>query len=676
MQRILEADPAGDSKDLCMYSALFIAALISLTLLSSKAVSEPRIALLIGNSDYQHVSSLLNPENDTSLIAGKLESAGFDVFLVNGADREEMSQAISEFGVALREAGREATGLFYYAGHGVQSDKVNYLIPTDARVTSVADLSLVAIDTNAIIGQMASAGNVMNIVILDACRNNPFVQARDISESGLAEIDAPTGTLLVYSTAPETVALDGIGMNSPFATAFSSKLLDPGLPIAQLLIEVRNDVLAITLNRQTTWDSGSPTISFSFVAASANTSNQPARDEEATALFVEAYSQGTLLAFENFVSEYPRSPLATAALAEMAALRAANDRAERDALGLNETDLSIAELAQQISLLPSIPHPEDSLQGLTGNVDAPAGRDTIQLISAQRKELQLRLTSLGLDTGGVDGTIGPRTRRALSGWQDANQINPSGFFSPEQVPLFVEQTTAEAILLLDASDDTAPDADNVEYPIYMVDLLIDYCSNARRSGDDYVYASNGNGYGFCMYGDVSISELSQLAVERCNQATPTWIANILECRVVSVNGQDAESEILASLRQDNREPVIVELTDLETGISENYTGFLENGRYLSFSTREIRFVLENGDVVCDGVVNEYDVGSTFHLLCGDRRLVLINSLLEASIDGLIALEGRIQPVGTFYARGVNTLVRIESNWPEGTVILPVPLGFD
>ncbi|WP_299483920.1 caspase family protein [uncultured Roseibium sp.] len=228
---------------------------------------DPRLALVVGNSAYTHVTPLDNPKNDAVLMAESLEAVGFDVMLVTDASRDELTRAIADFGRKLREADDDATGLFYYAGHGVQSFGDNFLLPVDVNLSDAADLSLVAVPAQALLRQMFSANNQTNIVILDACRDNPFVAIPDLNENGLAEMKAPRGTFLAYSTAPGEVALDGTGGNSPFTGSLARRMSTPGLPIETLFKNVRLDVLAATNGVQTPWDTSSMTANFQFVPA-------------------------------------------------------------------------------------------------------------------------------------------------------------------------------------------------------------------------------------------------------------------------------------------------------------------------------------------------------------------------------------------------------------------------
>ncbi|MBD1546010.1 caspase family protein [Roseibium aggregatum] len=232
-----------------------------------RAMAEARLALVIGNGAYVNVAALRNPVNDAILMADSLRKVGFDVKLITEARQDELIRAISDFGRKLRGAGDDATGLFYYAGHGVQSFGSNFLLPVDIALQDAADLSLVGVPAQAVLRQMFSARNKTNIVILDACRNNPFVTIPDLSDNGLAEIKAPRGTFLAYSTAPGDVAVDGTGKNSPFTEALATHLSAPGVPIEALFKDVRVEVVKLTGGKQTPWDTSSLTVDFQFVPA-------------------------------------------------------------------------------------------------------------------------------------------------------------------------------------------------------------------------------------------------------------------------------------------------------------------------------------------------------------------------------------------------------------------------
>jgi len=235
--------------------------------LAAPATAEPRIALVIGNGAYQSVTQLDNPVSDGELMASTLQAVGFEVTLLVNGTQDEIKRAVAGFGRALRAAGPEATGLFYYAGHGVQSRGENYLLPVDGAIQDEADLDLVAVPADWVLRQLFSARNRTNIVILDACRNNPF-ETLGGTESGLAEMNAPTGTFIAYASAPGSVAMDGAaGTHSPFTKALTDGILVKGQPIEQVFKQVRVAVLDATGGQQTPWDSSSLTGEFYFEAA-------------------------------------------------------------------------------------------------------------------------------------------------------------------------------------------------------------------------------------------------------------------------------------------------------------------------------------------------------------------------------------------------------------------------
>lgn len=228
------------------------------------AYAEERVALVVGVSAYQSIAPLANPVSDAKLIAGKLSELGFAVTLSTDATLAELKKSVSNFGRQLRAGGEDTVGLFYYAGHGVQSYGSNYLLPADTNLTDAADLDLVAVEANSILRQMFSAKNKANVVILDACRNNPFEQIPEFGDNGLAEMKAPTGTFLSYATAPGEVAIDGNTSNSPFTAALAEEMLVPGAPIEQVFKQVRVKVLARSSGTQTPWDTSSLTSQFYF----------------------------------------------------------------------------------------------------------------------------------------------------------------------------------------------------------------------------------------------------------------------------------------------------------------------------------------------------------------------------------------------------------------------------
>ncbi len=227
---------------------------------SGEALAAARVALVVGNGDYAaEIGKLKNPSSDAQLMADTLKGLGFEVSLVTDADQKAMKRAIREFGQKLRETGPQGIGLFYYAGHGVQVDGENFLLPIGAEIQAEGDVELEAVSASSILSQMQFAGNAVNLVFLDACRNNPLTRSFRSGSRGLARVDAPRGSFVGYSTAPGDVSVDGETSNSPYTLALVEELNTPGISIEEAHRAVRGKVLAATNQRQTPWDSSSLT---------------------------------------------------------------------------------------------------------------------------------------------------------------------------------------------------------------------------------------------------------------------------------------------------------------------------------------------------------------------------------------------------------------------------------
>jgi formylglycine-generating enzyme required for sulfatase activity len=240
-------------------------ALLAVVAMAAPALAEPRIALVIGNSNYQgDLPKLPNPANDAELMTATLRKLGFKVIETRDADLKQMTNAIREFSNALSGAGSQAVGLFFYAGHGLQIDGENWLIPISAKIEKSADAEFEAVPASKILSQMQFAENSLNIVILDACRNNPLSRGMRSASTGLAKMDAPLGSFIAYSTAPGQTAADGKGQNSPYTAALAKAIQKPGIAIEEAFRDARVDVLAATGKEQIPWESSSLTGAFQF----------------------------------------------------------------------------------------------------------------------------------------------------------------------------------------------------------------------------------------------------------------------------------------------------------------------------------------------------------------------------------------------------------------------------
>ncbi|MBO6838783.1 MAG: caspase family protein, partial [Alphaproteobacteria bacterium] len=191
----------------------FLCVFVSFHSPASGNTPETRKALVIGNGAYG-VSPLPNPINDAQAMTEALEMSGFDVTLATDLSYRDLQRAVVRFSREVRAAGEETVAMVYYAGHAVQANGENYLIPVDADIQDSLDLEIQSLRLSTVMQSLESAGNRLNLVVLDACRDNPFPSMSRSGSRGLAKVDAPYGPLLAYSTAPGDVAADGAGRNS------------------------------------------------------------------------------------------------------------------------------------------------------------------------------------------------------------------------------------------------------------------------------------------------------------------------------------------------------------------------------------------------------------------------------------------------------------------------------
>lgn len=231
---------------------------------------QARHALVIGNSRYNN-SPLDNPANDANAIAQSLNILRFEVTVLFDADRRQTIAAIRAFGQQLAESG--GVGLFYYAGHAVQLDGRNYLIPVGANIQREHDTEHEAVDVNRVLSEMDSAGNQTNIVILDACRDNPFARSFRSTQSGLAQLDAAGGTLIAYATAPGKVAEDGVGVHGTYTKHLLQQMRYKGMQVETVFKRVRSAVIQETDGDQVPWESSSLLEEFYFSGGTSGLAN-------------------------------------------------------------------------------------------------------------------------------------------------------------------------------------------------------------------------------------------------------------------------------------------------------------------------------------------------------------------------------------------------------------------
>jgi uncharacterized caspase-like protein len=291
---------------------------------SQTAFAENRIALVIGQSAYRAVTPLPNPANDAKAVTQLLGDAGFEVSAASDLSQNELREKVSAFAANIAAKGPDTVALVFYAGHGMQIDGENFLVPVDIDPKHEADIPLQAVRLNDILNTLNSVPSKTRIVLLDACRNNPFPDINKTAGRGLAIVDAKVGaagTFVSYSTSPGAEAEDGNGADSPYTTALLKAAREPGLSIEEAFKRVRVSVNQATEGRQTPWDSSSLTTGFSFFGQSGNAGPTPSAakrtaddwrrqlqgkaPEAANEMIV---ADGTVEAYEAFVGQFTQPP--------------------------------------------------------------------------------------------------------------------------------------------------------------------------------------------------------------------------------------------------------------------------------------------------------------------------------------------------------------------------------
>ncbi|MDH5264213.1 MAG: caspase family protein [Betaproteobacteria bacterium] len=290
-----------------------------------KLLRAPKLALVVGNAAYRAVPALKNPGNDARAIAKALGESGFEVTLVQDATHGAMLEAIDAYAKAL--AARKGVGLFYFAGHGLQMQWRNYLLPVDAKVASASDVAAQCVDISGLMGGVRSAANPMNVVILDACRDNPFAGDVRPEQKGLSQMDAPTGTLLAYATAPGNTADDGPGVNGLYTENLLREMKVREAKIEDVFKRVRLGVRRASGGRQIPWESTSLEEDFYFVPPEQLRKLSAAEEErefrEEFAVFEKVKEAKDPAPLEQYLRRYPSGRFAELAQLRLDAVLAA-----------------------------------------------------------------------------------------------------------------------------------------------------------------------------------------------------------------------------------------------------------------------------------------------------------------------------------------------------------------
>jgi hypothetical protein len=406
----------------------------SLVVPLGSTAAEPRIALLIGNGAYA-TAPLRNPINDARAMERALKTVGFDVIRLENATKLQMERSIRELSARLKQ---ETISLVYYAGHGIQVNGHNFLIPVDAQIDTEASVRLEAVDVDEILDQMTMAKSRVNIVILDACRNNPFERRFRSVSGGLASIDAPAGTLIAYATAPGQVAADGEGENGLYTSQLVKQIGEPGLNIEVTLKRTRIAVMQLSSGAQIPWESSSLTGDFVFrplnpapsasalggapavlppaasAQAAASESSPSAFEAERVELAIwDAVKNSTDPAdFEDYLNRYPRGDFASIAERRLKALQQASAQ-------------------QAMVTLPRV--------GAAG--------DEAVWTSDQKSEVQRALKALGHLQGEPDGDFGSATRAAIKQFQSFEGMPETGFLTDGERKILIEMAQRLAAIL-------------------------------------------------------------------------------------------------------------------------------------------------------------------------------------------------------------------------------------
>ena len=323
--------PFGAAASLWLALAVAGHALAQTTTLLSNSGNEKRYALVIGNAAYA-AAPLTNPVNDMRSMSQALREAGFEVTTAENAGRLQLLKVVREFGDKLAKSG--GIGLFYFAGHGLQIKGRNYLVPVDAQVSGEDEAAYDSMDTDFVLQKMAEAKNRVNIIILDACRNNPFVKTRSTGGGGLAQIDAPVGAIVAYATAPGSVASDGAGSNGLYTQHLVTAINQKGLRVEEVFKQVRANVRRDSQGKQVPWENTALEGEFFFFPPESvagvqqiNPHSTPAPGPavletgatEQTAW--ELARSGGIVEAERFLARYPAGRFAQAAKDRLVALR-------------------------------------------------------------------------------------------------------------------------------------------------------------------------------------------------------------------------------------------------------------------------------------------------------------------------------------------------------------------
>ncbi len=445
------------------FAAMTLGLAALLLALPAQAVPERRVALVIGNSAYTAVPRLANPQRDATAISAALKRLGFEV--VEGYDlrMDEMTGIVREFAQKLDGA---KAGVVYYAGHGIAVGDENYLIPVDASLKSEADLDFRAVNVQLILRQMQRDERV-NVLILDACRDNPFTtqlaaRSRSVSRGLTAiETQSASGILIAFATDPRATALDGEkDGNSPFTSALLKHIETPEVSITTVMDRVRADVWESTGKKQKPWTNSSiigefklnPTLKLAAVdpsvtikaidgAVPAPAAPAPAgldRAQMDVRMWETAERGNTAGDYKAYLDAFPTGQFAAFAKNRLARLEAAAPVVAALPAAVGVAALSSAAVAA----LPASRETGQAVadEAMKGEVASAETEAALKLTAKDRRELQRRLSLAGFKPGKTSPNFGPSQRNAIKQWQTTRALPATGFLAPMQLRALRAQT--------------------------------------------------------------------------------------------------------------------------------------------------------------------------------------------------------------------------------------------
>ena len=407
-----------------------------------------RVALVIGNSKYVYAPALPNPASDARLMADVLRKVGFNVIEGVDLDYAGMRDRLNKFTEASYDAD---TALIYYAGHGMQVNGKNYLIPVDAELTAPAHLKTRTIQMDELLAALPPDPAV-GIVILDACRDNPLARtlaaslpkSRSTTAPGLAPIDVSGsdvgtgGVLIAFATDPGAVSYDGGGANSPYTTSLAKHIAEPGVELQSALTRVRGEVTAETNGKQRPWHNASlgrevfigpqtpqppAPVQPAQPSATATPAESASTDgrgwEIEQRVWDEASKRNTLAHYEAYLQQFPNGAFADLARLNIDQLK-------------KQPPTVVANVQSETSRSATAVEPPAAAPKPEADAGTELTESAIGLDRQGKIDLQERLLAIGYDLDAADGDLGTKTRRAIGQWQEANSLPPTTFLTPKQ----------------------------------------------------------------------------------------------------------------------------------------------------------------------------------------------------------------------------------------------------